>query len=117
MARVKVDALSEGMVVAADVKNMDDMLLLPAGCELTARHIKVLRTWGISEIQVEGGGPSGSTTLLKVAPEILENLRAELKALFWPGDHDAPAQQEIFRLALRNRVRIHLNQPGYEAHD
>lgn len=105
------------MVVAAEVKNMDDMLLLPAGCELTERHIKVLRTWGVSEIQIEGGGRTGSTTLLKVAPELLEKFRAELNALFWPGDSEGAAQKEIFRLALRGRVRAHLNEPNYEAHD
>jgi hypothetical protein len=116
MARVKLDALREGMVVAAEVKNMDDMLLIPAGCEITQRHIKVLRTWGISEIQIDGGDPSGSTTLLKVAPEVLERMSAELRALFWAGDDNGAPQQEIFRLALRQRVRTHLNQPDYDAH-
>jgi hypothetical protein len=108
MPRVKLDGVSEGMVVAADVKNMDDMLLIPAGCALSARHIKMLRTWGVSEIQIEGE-ESGSTTLLKIAPEVLERLESELKKFFWDFDAAAPAQKEIFNLVLRRRARASLN--------
>jgi hypothetical protein len=114
MPKVKLDAVNEGMVVTADVKNMDEMLLIPAGCELTARHIKILRTWGISEIQVDGA-ESDSTTLLKIAPEILQRLEAELKKIFWEFDPDNAAQREIFKLALRRRARNALNQVGHAA--
>ena len=109
MPRVKLESVTEGMIVAADVKNMDDMLLIPAGCELNSRHIKILRTWGVSEIQVDGE-EKGSTTLLKIDPKLLEKLEAELKSLFWNFEKDLPAQQEIFKLALRRRARAVLNQ-------
>ncbi len=97
------------MVVAADVKNLDDMLLIPAGCELSARHIKILRTWGISDIQIEGNEKS-STTFLKISPETLLKLENELKGIFWDFDTESPAQQEIFKIALRRRARAALNQ-------
>ena len=109
MPRVKLDSVTEGMVVTADVKNMDEMLLIPAGCELTARHVKILRTWGISEIQVDGA-ENDSTTLLKIAPEMLQRLEAELKKIFWEFDPENPVQREIFKLALRRRARNALNQ-------
>lgn len=99
----------EGMVVAAEVKNMDDMLLIPAGCELSQRHIKILRTWGISEIQVEGAEQT-STTLLKIAPEVLQRLEAELRKLFWQFDPASTAEQEVFKLALRRRARAAIAQ-------
>lgn len=109
MPRVKLDAVTEGMLVAADVKNMDDMLLIPAGCELSARHIKILRTWGISEIQIDGE-EKNSTTLLKISPEVLQRLDAELRKLFWQFDAGSAAQQEIFKLALRRRARAAITQ-------
>jgi hypothetical protein len=82
--------------------------LIPAGCELNARHIKVLRTWGIAEIQVNGEEQS-STTLLKIAPEVLARLEGELSKLFWDYDKGAVVQQEVFKLALRRRARAILN--------
>jgi hypothetical protein len=109
MPKVKLDAVTEGMTVAADVKNMDDMLLVPAGCVLTARHIKILRTWGISEIQTDGEEQT-STTLMTIAPEVLHRLEDELLSTFWEFDATSPAQNEIFKLALRRRARAYLNQ-------
>jgi hypothetical protein len=115
MPKIKLDAVTEGMTVAADVKNMDDMLLAPAGCILTARHIKILRTWGISEIQIDGE-EQGSTTLMTIAPDVLHRLEDELMKIFWDFDPALPAQQEIFKLALRRRARAFLNQtPSHAA--
>lgn len=108
MPKIKLDAVTEGMIVAADVKNMDDMLLIPAGCELTARHINILRTWGISEIQTEGNdAPNPLTT---IAPEVLRRLQDELSKIFWNYDPNFPAQQEVFRLALLRRARTAATQ-------
>ena len=112
MPRVKLDAVIEGMTVAADVKNMDDMLLIPAGCVLSARHINILRTWGISEVQTEGEEQEAAT-LITIAPEILEKLEAELKNSFWQYDPKSPVQHEIFQLALRRRARAFLNQHSH----
>jgi hypothetical protein len=112
MPRIKLDSVVEGMTVAADVKNMDDMLLIPAGCVLTARHINILRTWGISEIQTEGEEQE-ATTLITIAPEILARLEAELQKLFWQYDPGSSVQREIFQLALRRRARAFLNQGSH----
>jgi hypothetical protein len=114
MPRIKMDSVIEGMTVAADVKNMDDMLLIPEGCVLTARHINILRTWGISEIQTEGEDQD-STTLVTIAPEVLQKLEKELKALFWEFDPRMPAQKEIFHLALRRQARAFLNHSSHAA--
>jgi hypothetical protein len=114
MPRVKLDAVAEGMTVAADVKNMDDMLLIPAGAVLTARHIKILRTWGISEIQTDGE-EEGSTTLMTIAPDVLQKMQDELVKLFWDFNANEPVQQEIFKLALRRRARAFLNTTSTHA--
>ena len=52
MSRIKTEQLKEGMVVVTDVKNMDDMLLIPAGAKLTSRQIGILQSWGVLEIDV-----------------------------------------------------------------
>jgi hypothetical protein len=111
MPKVKLEALTEGMTVTADVKNMDNMLWISAGCVLTARHINVLNAWGIAEVQVQAGeGCEESTDLLRrLTPAVLEKLTGQLQSLFWEPSDKNPVQAEVFGLALRRKAR---QRPG-----
>ncbi len=107
MPNAKLESLQEGMIVTLDVRNMDDMLLIPAGCALTGRQIVILNAWGIAEIQVEARGDSEDLAdpLQQLPPETLEQLTRELQAAFWePGD-GSPVQQEVFNLVLRRQAK------------
>jgi hypothetical protein len=108
MPRTKTESLQEGMVVSSDVKNIDNMLLIPAGCVLTARQISILQAWGVTEIEVEKGGDSdaGNTDVLaKLSPEALVKLTEELKACYWKMEENDPVFMEIFNLMLRRNAR------------
>ena len=107
MPKSKTESLQPGMVVAADVKNMDNMLLMPAGCELTEKHITVLNAWGIGEIQVEicEAQEEPTDVLRQLDPGLLRQLTSELQAIFWDPVDKHPLQQEVFNLALRRKAR------------
>jgi hypothetical protein len=106
MPKVKIASVREGTVVTADVKNMDHMLLIPAGCVLTETHINVLNAWGIAEVQVESSGAS------EVAGDILDQLSAatldqthkELTGIFWDPIDKSPVHAETFELAFRRKA-------------
>ena len=94
------------MVVAKDVKNMDDMLLIPAGCTLTERQIDILQSWGVAEIDVADGSAAGNEDPLAKLPEAtVAKLRAEIRDLFWRPDDTNPVYTEIYNLMLRRRAR------------
>jgi hypothetical protein len=101
MAKIKAEHLLPGMVAAADIRNMDGMLLLPAGCELTERHAQILRTWGIAEIAVEGPEDDGNDGDAQMVIEVSPDRLAQIKARFWQFDEQNPLQQEILRLLAR----------------
>jgi hypothetical protein len=105
MARIKTDQLQPGMVVVSDVKNMDDMLLLPAGCELSERHIRILRAWGIADVPVDGcGDDSASPGAASAEPAVFAPERvAQLKTRFWRWNEDDLVQREIIRVLLRRK--------------
>jgi hypothetical protein len=107
MPKIKTDQLKEGMVVKTDVKNLDDMLLIPSACALTPKHIKILNAWGIAEVNVESSGAAEETPnpLSKLSPEMAAKLEAELKNRFWKFDETHSIQKEVFRLALHRRAR------------
>jgi hypothetical protein len=108
MPRIKTESLEEGMVVSRDVKNIDNMLLIPSGCVLTARQISILQAWGVNEIDVEtsGAGDPGNTDVLaKLSPEALATLTGELKASYWKLEENDPVFMEIFNVLLRRNAR------------
>jgi hypothetical protein len=114
MSKVKVTAVREGMIVTADVKNMDNMLLIPAGCVLTEKHINIFNAWGITEVQVESGGAAEDPgdILQQLPPETLEQILKELAGIFWDPIDKSPVQAETFDLALRRKVRQVVSQPA-----
>jgi hypothetical protein len=116
MPNVKLESLQEGMIVSADVRNLDNMLLVPAGCALSGRQIDILSAWGIAEIQVEACGDSEDLTdpLQQLPPETLERLRGDLAAAFWEPPEEGPVQQEIFKLVLRRRAKQALQKRRLE---
>ena len=114
MIRVKAEALSPGMKVARDVKNIDGMLLAPAGCELNERHINILQAWGVTELEVEAGAEMAQAhdPLAQLPPETLAKITSELRARFWKPDEFGPVPAEIFKLMLLRQARRILQPPA-----
>ena len=112
MPKVKLEALREGMVVTADVKNLDDMLLIPSGCALTEKHIEILRSWGVAELQVDAAGKADNSTdpWLRLPPDVADKLAQELRAIFRGFDPNNPVQQELYHLLLRRKARQYLGR-------
>jgi len=107
MPKLKVERLQEGMVIAQDVRNMDEMLLLPAGCTLTPKHIGILQAWGITDVEVVAtdGFVDGDDPLTQMSPEEVARLTAETKAIFWRWEETNLVEMEIFRLVLRRAAQ------------
>ena len=103
MQKLRLENLKEGMITAAEVKNLDDMLLLPAGCQLTSRHIKILRSWGVPEVVVESAGEEADpdrAALANIDPVFAEKIQDRIRSRFreWNADH--PFHQELLRLLV-----------------
>jgi hypothetical protein len=97
------------MKVASDVKNIDGMLLVPAGCELTERQINILQAWGVTEVEVEASEEKARQLdpLAQLPPETLAAITNTLRARYWKPDEFGPVPAEIFRLMLlREAQRI-----------
>ena len=52
MNSVKIKLIREGMVTAMEVKDRTGRILLASGITITSKHLKVLKTWGITEINI-----------------------------------------------------------------
>lgn len=108
MGFVKIDNLTEGMVLNSDIHDRSGRLLLGCGIELNAKHLRMLRIWGVSEADIAGAdGQSGGEILLEIdiAPERLIDAENELRVLFRNTDLNSPVMDELFRLCLLRKVR------------
>jgi hypothetical protein len=97
---IPLENLAEGMVTAEPVFNHLGQLLLGQGLSLSARHLTVLKTWGIEKCLVEGGGPA-------VNPEVNEALRTRARArvqarLLWEPQNGW--EREIIQIAVQQAI-------------
>ena len=58
MGQISVDQATAGMLLVSDVVDRLGRLLIPAGKELTEKHVGALKMWGVTHVEIEGQGPA-----------------------------------------------------------
>lgn len=107
MAIIPIDSLSAGMQLKSDVCDRSGRMLLPAGGELTERHLKIFRTWGVLEADIEDGGSLDAPQPLArvdVDPARLAAAEEAVRRLFRMNDPEHPAIRELMRICTARRV-------------
>jgi HD-like signal output (HDOD) protein len=56
VALITVNALAEGMVLANDLHAPNGRMILARGAVVRNTHVRMLKVWGVSEVDVEKGG-------------------------------------------------------------
>ena len=107
MNSIKIKLIREGMVTAAAVKDRMGRTLLAKGKTITDKHLKVFKTWGITEISIMS--PKGSQAVkeraeekVPVDPLIVE----EMDKLFQFTDRRHPVVNEFYDLCLSRKVNL-----------
>jgi len=101
--RVNVDDLVAGMVLASDAVHLNGRVLLCSGACLTEKHLKVFKTWGLTEAQIRGGADEepGKRAMQHLDPNIVKHAEQELEKSFIHMDMNLPAAAELFRICVR----------------
>ena len=112
--RVNLEDLVPGMVLAADAVHMNGRVLLSAGSCLTERHIKIFRTWGLTEAYIRGGDGSqpGNKALENIDPAIVQRATAEVTPYFDHMDRDSEIIVELFKICVRVRAESMVKAHG-----
>ncbi len=107
MAIVAIDDLTIGMVLASDLKGSGGRLLLPEGVELQENHLRTLKAWGVSEVDVllDDEEPSSDNTTAKLDDQQLEQSRNYLQPFFALTDPQQPAIARIFSYASQHAAQ------------
>ena len=101
MSIVHVDNLKENMVLSDDVTDLNARLLLTKGLKIQPKHIRILKTWGITEVNVVTDEPDYKESAIKrIDPKSLVKIEESTKYLFRHVDLEHPAMKELFRLSV-----------------
>ncbi len=109
--KINVHKLEPGMIPASDLLAGNGRLLVNSGIPLSGKHIRALKIWGVTEVEIRetGGYPqteqsdtSGDGEVWQ-DPELLELAEKRIQPKFVHTDLEYPAMQEMFSLA---RVRL-----------
>jgi hypothetical protein len=107
MAIVPIDNLAAGMVLKSNVCDRSGRLLLPSGGELTERHLKIFRTWGVLEADIEGDNCMEAVQDLineDIDPARLAVAEESVRRIFRFNELEHPAIKELMRLCITRKV-------------
>ncbi|MGD0281494.1 MAG: hypothetical protein ABSB95_03940 [Dissulfurispiraceae bacterium] len=107
MAIIPTDKLAPGMVLKSAVNDITGRLLLGKGVEIGQKHLTIFKSWGITEVDIEGDVEDNVAeyVVIKVDEETLLKLNKEMQALFAFTDLDnSQVTKEIFRLCVQHKI-------------
>lgn len=114
MPRFPTDQLQPGMVLSTDVKDLSGRMLLTAGTEIDERHLKILRTWGVTGVDVENDDeidiPTSEIELDALAPEIIEEIENEVERRFAGVDTLHPVMVALVDMVKRDLAKQHISE-------
>lgn len=112
MPKITIDQIQEGMVVTENICGHSGQVLLGAGVELTEKHLRVLKTWGINVVSVEGDESEGEneTELISLPESLIKEVEEMVKPRFRHSNLDHPVVAYLFnKLVVRKGTDIFLH--------
>jgi hypothetical protein len=107
MGVINVENLEPGMLLASDVKDRGGRVLLTAGQEITEKHLRIFRMWGVTDADVQGVEMEevASKAASSVDPQALLKAEEHMKWLFQQANTDNPFMKELLRLVTLRAAR------------
>ncbi len=107
MARINIEDVQPGMVLESDAKDRSGRVLLGAGNTLTEKHLKIFKTWGVTEADIKGIEKEevAARVISRLDPLRLKEVEAQTRERFRHSDMNHPFTSELFRLLTVRSVR------------
>jgi len=116
MGIINLEDIQPGMILDAEVKDRSGRLLLGAGSEITEKHLKIFKMWGVTEADIQGIEKEeiAVETAAELDPLLLQEAEAQGSELFCHTDLEHSFIKELFRLFTLRMVR---QKSGGDDHD
>jgi len=100
MGIINLEDIRSGMILGNDLKDRGGRVLLSGGTEITEKHLKILRMWGITEADIQGIEKEevASKATAQIDPFLLQEAETEVNGLFRLTDRQHPFIHELSHL-------------------
>jgi len=111
MGKVNIANLREGMVLADNLVDTTGRCLLTQGSVIQMRHIHIMKSWGITEADVEGVDQeqAASSAMAEIDPELIKKCEDYIAPFFSRSNQEHEVMQEIKRQSV---LRLARKWPG-----
>ncbi len=106
MTVIAVGQIEPGMVLAADLTDGNGRFLLSKGVQLSDKHLKIIKTWGVVEADIEGITEQDidEKQTADIDPLILETAGKIEQNRFIHTDLENDAVRYLFNICVRKRA-------------
>ncbi|MEE9256565.1 MAG: hypothetical protein V3V56_05280, partial [bacterium] len=107
MGTINLDDLKPDMMLAAEVKARNGRTLLTAGTTLTAKHIGIFKTWGVTEADIQGVSKEDAAAPVAddIPPSLYRNAEEAVRERFRHTDGAHPFMGELQRICIFRRLK------------
>ncbi len=106
MPKLTISDVEAGMVLSSDVKDRSGRMLLKAGMDLTEKHLKVFKIWGIVQVEIEGEeGVTSLQAVIDAHPELQQEANHAAKNIFRHVDLEHPFFTELIALWIQRYIK------------
>lgn len=118
MAKVSLENLSPGMILADDAVAGNN-ILLGKGAALTQKHISVFKQWGLIELDIEGVSDRdlAKKATAEINPEILDLAKKKVVPFFRHNNLKYEPIIELCRICILRKVKELSENKGKESDD
>ncbi|NOY62834.1 MAG: hypothetical protein GXP10_06760 [Gammaproteobacteria bacterium] len=99
MANIPLNDIASGMVLADDVADRNGRVLLRSGAEITEKHIRIMKTWGVVEANIADISKEDveEKSTAQLDPELLKAAEQEAQEFFRHTDLEHEVIHELHR--------------------
>ena len=106
MGTVNLNDVEDGMVLLSEVSNKHGNVLLKPGDKLTGKTIMLLKSWGITEVDIEGhdGDVVEGKDKDILSSDIIASIEQELKEQFFDFT-DNPFMERLYGIVKKSKMK------------
>ena len=104
---VNLDELKPGMKLAKDAVLLSGRVLLKSGNELTSKHIRMFKSWGLTEACIDNAvaDRNASQEWQEVPDDLSRQAETKIAELFRNTDRNFPPIAELYRICVGQEVK------------
>ncbi len=112
MTTIKLKYIELGAILSDDAKDMNGRMLLSAGSAIQEKHLKIFKTWGVTEVSIVGDEPQEKEleiALSDVDPTLLSQIELDIDKSFILSNIEHPANRELRDYMIIKKVKEQLS--------